>query len=145
MFHLIKRFLGSLAPTPLNKSELEWVENFLNAKELDLWRSQAIADQRHSFDIAQRFLVLRVQAMPDEIAGALLHDIGKIEARLGTFARVIATVLPIPTRRFITYRHHEQNGAKLLRGIGSSDTIIALVAGTPDSEALQVLNRADKI
>ena len=145
MFHLIKRFLGSLAPTPLNKSELAWVEEFLNAKEFDLWRSQAIADRRHSFDIARRFVVLRAQATRDEIAGALLHDIGKIEARLGTIARVIATVLPIPNRRFIAYRHHEQNGAKLLRGIGSSDTTIALVAGTPDSEALQVLNRADKI
>ncbi len=145
MLHLVKRFFGSLVATPLNESESAWVEQVLSTKEFALWRSQAVTDQRHSYSIAKRFVSLRAQATRDEIAGALLHDIGKVDARFGIFSRVIATLLPIPNRRFVAYRHHEQNGARLLRMIGSSDTTIALVAGIPDSEALQVLKRADRI
>ncbi|MEO8363675.1 MAG: hypothetical protein ABI570_04740 [Ilumatobacteraceae bacterium] len=145
MLHLVKRFFGSLVATPLNESESAWVEQVLYTKEFALWRSQAVTDQRHSYSIAKRFVSLRAQATRDEIAGALLHDIGKVDAHLGTIARVFATVLPLPTQRFIGYRHHQENGAKLLKTIGCSEITIALVNGYPDSEALQVLKRADRI
>jgi hypothetical protein len=145
MLHLVKRFFGSFVTAPLSDSEQEWVRDVLNVAERDLWRSQAIVDQRHSYDIAKRFVALRPQASRDEIAGALLHDIGKIEASLGTFARVIATVLPLPTRRFSAYRDHQKRGAQLLKMIGCSETAIALVAGFPDSEALRALGQADDV
>jgi len=145
MLHLVKRFFGSLATAPVSDSDQEWVHDVLNVSELDLWRSQAIVDQRHSFDIAKRFVILRPQASRDEIAGALLHDIGKIEADLGIIARVVATVLPLPTRRFSSYRDHQRRGAELLKTIRCSETSIALVAGHPDSEALRALCQADEI
>jgi response regulator RpfG family c-di-GMP phosphodiesterase len=145
MLHLVKRFLGSFATAPLSDSEQEWVRDALNVAERDLWRSQAMIDQRHSCDIAKRFVALRPQATRDEIAGALLHDIGKIEAGLGIIARVVATVLPLPTRRFSAYRDHQRRGAQLLQTIGCSETTISLVAGHPDSEALRALCQADDI
>lgn len=145
MLHLIKRFVGSISADPLLDREQTWVTDVLTFDELDLWQSQAIMDQRHSYDITRRFMVLRPQASRDEIAGGLLHDIGKIEAGLGTVARVFATLLPLPTRRFRAYRHHQERGAQLLKEIGCSDTTISLVAGHPDSDALRALCRADNI
>lgn len=145
MLHLFKRFVGSISPEPLIDSEQAWVREILTIQELELWRSQARVDQRHSYDIARRFVVLRAQASRDEIAGALLHDIGKIEAELGTVGRVVATLLPLPMRRFRAYRNHQQSGAQLLKVIGCSETIVALVAGHPDSDALRDLCQADDI
>lgn len=145
MLHLIKRFVGSISPDPLIDREQTWVREVLTIRELDLWQSQAIVDQRHSYDITRRFMVLRPQASRDEIAGGLLHDIGKIDAGLGTVTRVFATLLPLPTRRFRVYRRHQERGAQLLKVIGCSETTIALVSGHPDSDALRALCRADNI
>lgn len=145
MLHLVKRFLGSLKSTPLHEREKLWVTEVLTQQEGELWYSQTKTDQRHSFDIATRFLVLRPSASRDEIAGALLHDIGKIEAGLGTLARVVATILPLPTHRFMAYRQHQERGARLLESIGCSPTTVALVAGRPDGDALRALVQADEI
>lgn len=145
MFHLVKRFFGSVSPTPLDELEQAWVKEVLSIREHDLWLTQAVVDQRHSHDIGRRFVVIRPQASRDEIAGALLHDIGKIDADLGIMARVIATVLPVPIPRFSAYRHHQQRGAQMLNEIGCNETTIALVAGHPDGDALRALNRADDI
>lgn len=145
MFHLSKRFFSSLSVAPLNDLEQAWVKDVLSAEEHALWCTQAIVDQRHSCDIARRFVEIRSLASRDEIAGALLHDIGKIDAGLGIMARVVATVLPLPTARFVAYRHHQQRGAQMLKTIGSSDITIALVAGHPTSDALRALHQADEI
>ncbi len=145
MLHLVKRFLGSLKSEPLLDREKLWVTEVLTHQESELWNSQSKTDQRHSFDIAKRFLALRPTASRDEIAGALLHDIGKIEARLGTFARVVATILPLPTQRFTAYRQHQESGARLLESIGCNPTTVALVAGRPDCDALRALSQADQI
>lgn len=145
MFHLVKRFFGSLSTAPLDDADQAWVRDVLSAPEFELWCAQAAVDRRHSCDIARRFVVLRPQATGDEIAGALLHDIGKIDAGLGILARVIATVLPLPTARFTAYRQHHERGAQMLEEIACSQTTIALVATRPESEALRALRQADNI
>lgn len=145
MFHLIKRFLGSLSPSPLSDVDSAWVTKILSSREYGLWCTQTLVDQRHSCDIARRFVEIRSLASRGEIAGALLHDVGKIDAGLGTVARVFATVLPLPTPRFRAYRHHQACGAQMLKTIGSSEITVALVAGHPDSDALRALNQADEI
>lgn len=145
MWHLVKRFLSSLCAKPLTAIERAWVGDVLSVREHDLWRTQAFVDRRHSYDIARRFVVIRPQASRDEIAGALLHDIGKIDADLGIVARVIATVLPLSTPRFSAYHHHQQRGAQMLALIGCSEITISLVAGHPDSDALRALHQADNI
>lgn len=145
MFHLIKRFFGSLSPSPLSDVDSAWVTEILSSREYRLWCTQMVVDQQHGCEIARRFVAIRPQASRDEIAGALLHDVGKIDAGLGTVARVVATVLPLPTPRFVAYRHHQDRGAQMLKTIGSSEITVALVAGHPDSDALRDLCRADDI
>lgn len=145
MFHLVKRFFSSIATKEIDDIDRAWVQDVLNPFEHDLWCRQANVDQCHSCDIARRFVLLRPQSTRDEIAGALLHDIGKIDADLGLVARVFATVLPLPTPRFTAYRQHQERGAQMLKVISSNQITIALVAGRPDSEALRALCQADNI
>jgi len=67
------------------------------------------------------------------VAAALLHDIGKLDAQLGTFRRVAATVL-VTGDRDRRYRDHERLGAALLRSVGSDERTVAIVAGEPSPE-----------
>jgi putative nucleotidyltransferase with HDIG domain len=73
-------------------------------------------DRRHSIAVAQR-----LTAEPEVLAAALLHDVGKIEARLGTFSRALATVIgPARARgRMATYLRHDVLGAELLAAAGA--------------------------
>ena len=61
--------------------------------EIELWRRLSNADRRHAILVARRFLDRRPAADRAEVAGSLLHDVGKIEAGLGTFGRVVATIV----------------------------------------------------
>ncbi|NDC46896.1 MAG: hypothetical protein EBZ68_04880, partial [Actinobacteria bacterium] len=76
---------------------------------------------------------------------ALLHDIGKIEASLGTVARVAATLLGPRTGRFRAYHEHEARGAALLQAAGSDAVTVALVAGQGDEPWRGLLARADAV
>lgn len=145
MFHLVKRLVESLNTSPIGVEDRNWVKEILSDMEFNLWELQSFPDQRHSCHIARRFVEFRPQATRQEIAGALLHDIGKVGANMGTTLRIIATLIPLPIGRFKDYLHHEQNGAQLLHAVGSSDTTIALVRGLPDNDAMHALRRADKI
>ena len=53
-----------------------------------------------------------------EMAGALLHDVGKVQSGLGTWGRVAATVVGPRTRRFRQYHDHEQIGASMAAQAG---------------------------
>ena len=63
----------------------------------------------------------------DEMAGALLHDIGKLDSDLGTAGRVVATVVGPRTARFRRYHDHERIGADMLKVAGSSPVTVDLV------------------
>ena len=81
---------------------------------------------------------LRPDAARAEIAGALLHDVGKVEAGLGTFGRVAATVVGPRTARFRRYHDHEAIGARLAAAAGSDPVTVALIEGQgPAADALR--------
>ena len=65
-----------------------WAESHLLAAEVELWRRMSNQDRRHAIEVARRFAW---RCAPDAdraaMAGALLHDVGKVEAGLGTFGR----------------------------------------------------------
>lgn len=65
--------------------------------ELELWRRLACHDRRHAIGVARRLERLLVGTShagdPRWLAAALLHDVGKLEARLGVLGRVAATLL----------------------------------------------------
>ena len=143
--HLTKRFVLSLVPSQVQQIERQWVQSVLSQSEFDVWNNMMVQDRRHSVMVGRRFVKHRPIATQSEIAGALLHDVGKSVARLGTFGRVIATLVGPRTNRFRQYHDHEQVGATMLRSIGSDELTISMVEGSCVGELRQALNKADDI
>jgi hypothetical protein len=137
--HLSRRFVTSVSTRPPSPTDEAWAEDWLLAGEVELWRRMSNPDRRHAVDVARRFAARRADATRAEMAGALLHDVGKIESGLGTLARVAATLVGPRTDRFRTYHDHEAIGARLAEAAGSDAVTVALIvgrgAGAPDLRA----------
>ncbi len=127
--HLSRRFVTSLSPLPPSAADVEWAERWLSVGEGELWSAMSPADRRHSIEVARRFADRRPGATAAEMAGVLLHDVGKVEAGLGTFSRVVATVVGPRTRRFRLYHDHEALGARLAAAAGADVVTVALIEG----------------
>ena len=125
--HLVKRFIISLPPTPPEPSDEVWADRHLLPGERTLWVQLNNQDRRHSIGVARRFAEAWPNATRAEIAGALLHDVGKIECDLGTFGRVAATLVGPRTEKFKLYHDHEAIGARLATEVGSDPVTVALV------------------
>ena len=143
--HLAKRFVLSLVPSQVQEVERQWVQSVLTTSEFDLWSKMMAQDRQHSVLVGRRFMKYRPTSSPAEIAGALLHDVGKTAAHLGTLARVVATLVGPRTSRFRQYHDHEAIGAAMLRSIGSSELTVLMVEGSCVGEMKDALNRADDI
>jgi hypothetical protein len=115
--HLVRRFFGSLWPAGPRRRDEAWVRTILERGELSVWERMSNADRRHSVGVARRM----GEVSPDVRAAALLHDAGKVEADLGTFGRVAATLIGPgrATGRMATYLRHDILGAALLRDAGA--------------------------
>lgn len=96
VLHLAGRFARSLWPVPPGRSEVVWVESVLTPAELRLWGSQQRVDRRESIAVARRTQGSLAGTEHDGesvwLAAALLHDVGKRDARLGTVLRTLATI-----------------------------------------------------
>lgn len=139
--HLIKRFLGSLRPGGPPATETAWVIEQLLPEEQALWGRMSGPDRRHSAAVARRVeAALGHEATRPVLAAALLHDVGKVEAGLRTYGRVIATlsakVAGADTaatwrrqrgfaRRVGLYLQHDQIGGDLLQMAGSDPLTVA--------------------
>ncbi|HEX7135863.1 MAG TPA: hypothetical protein VF228_25015 [Iamia sp.] len=159
--HLVKRFFGSLAPARLTEDEAVWVASHLLPAEADLWTRMGRADRRHAVGVARRAeTALGDAATRPVMAAALLHDVGKVEAGLGTYGRVMATLSAQAagrdtarawsqtrgiTRRIGLYLLHEELGADLLRLAGSDPLTVDLVArwSAPTTPTGETLKTAD--
>lgn len=127
-WHLSARFVTSLPPTPPSVDDEIWVDGQLLPGERELWIQLSNQDRRHSIGVARRFIEARPAATRSEIAGALLHDVGKIDCDLGTFGRVIATLVGPRTRSFASYHDHEAIGADMAEHAGSTRETVELIA-----------------
>ena len=140
--HLIKRFVGSLWPAGPGTEEERWVGSMLSEGELKLWRRMSRADRRHAVGVGRRVeRALGDEATPPVLAAALLHDVGKTAARLGTYGRVVATMagsfapkMAGPwsqgrgfTRRVGLYLRHSELGADMLALAGSDPLTVTWV------------------
>lgn len=139
--HLVRRFLGSLRPGGPPDAQEAWARTCLLPAEVALWQSMSGADRRHAVGVARRVeRALGQEATRVVLAAALLHDVGKVEARLGTYGRVVATlsakVAGADTavawrrqrgfvRRVGLYLHHAQLGGDLLEMAGSDPLTVA--------------------
>jgi hypothetical protein len=118
-----------------------WVDEHLLAGERSLWIRMSNQDRRHSVAVARRFVRDRPGATRAEVAGAILHDVGKIECGLGTFGRVAATIVGAHTAAFAAYHDHEEIGAAMAQAAGSDPTTVDLIAQR--GPAFAALERSD--
>ncbi|HEX5614936.1 MAG TPA: hypothetical protein VFZ83_07235 [Acidimicrobiia bacterium] len=149
--HLVTRFFGSLVARPLSAAERAWVGSLLTDAEHGVWRELRRADRRESVAVARRTERALAggphAADPDALAAALLHDVGKLDARLGPFRRAGATLagaLAGPeyarawatrsgiTRRVGLYLLHAEIGADRLRVVGARPAAVAWAAAHHD-------------
>lgn len=133
--HLARRFAGSLSPRPPAPADDAWASEWLDPGEQALWARLTNQDRRHAIVVARRFHAARPEASRAEMAGALLHDCGKVEAGLGTALRVLATVVGPRGGRFRRYHAHESIGAQLAATAGSDPVTIALIEGAGPAAA----------
>jgi hypothetical protein len=132
--HLARRFFGALAPARPAPADVAWVAGVLNERELAVWNRLPRHDRRHSIQVARdveaALAGTEYAGDPRWIEAALLHDIGKLDAGLGVFGRVAATLAGAAaghdmaepwshkrgiTRRFGLYLRHPELGADRIR------------------------------
>ena len=135
MFHLVRRFFGSLWPVPPRRAEDDWAISWLSPGEVALWRRMSRADRRHAVGVARRTAaVLGPRATRSVLAAALLHDVGKVDSGFGPVRRAGATVAQMARghEAAARWRHrsgivgrtgrylcHDEIGAAMLTGAGS--------------------------
>jgi hypothetical protein len=141
--HVARRFVDSLSKAPPAAADEAWATTYMTPAEAHLWSRMMVQDRRHSIEVARRFLERRPEATREEMAGALLHDVGKLQAGLHTFGRVVATVVGPRTARFREYHEHESIGARMVAAIGADPVTVALVGG--EGPAAADLRAADDL
>lgn len=168
--HLAVRFFGALWPGGPNYADEAWAVSKLLPGEQQLWDRMSGPDRRHAIGVARDTAMLLGEPSPgrDVVAAALLHDVGKVEASLGTFARVGVTLAGLVAgrerlaawadrggrdwrSRVGHYVTHDRIGGDLLRGGGSEPLTIAWAeehhrppeSWTVDRRVAQALKDAD--
>jgi hypothetical protein len=118
-----------------------WAIASLLPGEVPLWQRMSGADRRHAVGVARRAqAALGEAATRAVLAAALLHDVGKVEARFGPVRRSLATVAGLaaghdaaerwttrrgPVGRTGRYLCHDRIGADLLDAAGSDRLTVA--------------------
>ena len=133
--HLARRFVGALDPRGPDAGGEAWATAHLQPGEVALWRRMSGPDRRHALAVARTVADrLGDRASRPVVAAALLHDVGKVEAGLGTLARVPATLVGMAVGRermagrrgrVATYLRHDEVGAGLLAASGSDRLTVA--------------------
>lgn len=126
--HLAKRFVGSLSRQEPTVDDTAWALGHLLLGEQALWQQMSVADRRHAIGVAWGVVELLGPSVTRPVlAAALLHDVGKIDSGLGTWARALATVInrTAGNGRFARYRRHDQIGSTLLTVAGSDPLTVA--------------------
>lgn len=129
LIHLARRFFQSIADQGPDAAEEDWLLGLLSGAEATLYRQMSAADRSHAVRSA------RCPALTDDAqrVAAALHDVGKIQAGLGTWARAGATfmgsIIPGQLRgRWADCRDHPRLGAEMLRDAGSAELTVVWAA-----------------
>jgi hypothetical protein len=152
--HLVRRFFGSLSPAAPSSSDDAWVLSVLGPASHALWSRMPNHDRRHSIAVAHRVegALAGTEFAGDDrwLAAALLHDVGKLDARLGVLGRVGATLAGAAagsdmaavwsekrgiTRRVGLYLRHPELGADHIRLAGGPDVAAQWAASHHDRAA----------
>jgi hypothetical protein len=146
--HRARRFVRSLVAIAPGEEDREWAAAQLTPAEQKLFAKMSAVDRAHSIAVARAVDEHLDRLGHDEDTGwvlsaALLHDVGKTVAGLGTYGRVAATLsgavggasmAPMwaekrgMTRRIGLYLQYPKLGADLLAMAGSDDRVVAWAA-----------------
>lgn len=161
--HLARRTLWSMRkPAPHPEAEA-WLLSLLSQPEADLYRQMDEVDRAHAIGCAEQVR----DRPPEVIVASALHDVGKIDASLGTPGRVAATLcgLLIAERargwpsnrrglrgRIARYLDHADRGVARLTQAGSSRLAVDWArehhlppeSRTMDPAMWQLLHEADE-
>jgi hypothetical protein len=95
--HLSGRFVRALWPGAPGADDVAWVETVLTPDGFVQFRRQPNHDQRHAIGVARdvqaRLADTPYADDPRWLSAALLHDVGKLDARFGPVRRAVATLL----------------------------------------------------
>ena len=124
-------------------AELAWAASILTVPELAIWSAQSAYDRIHSLRVARRVEVA-LAGTPCEgdsrwPAAALMHDVGKLAARLTLFERIAANLLRSAIgadrarrwasratgrrRRIGAYLSHGEIGGAMIRAAGGREQL----------------------
>jgi hypothetical protein len=136
--HYARRFLGSLSRRPPTAADEAWARARMGPELWALVAPLSNQDRRHLIANARAVAAATgPDPNPTWVQAALLHDVGKRAAGLGTVGRSVATVTAVllgRTRvggwadrpgwpgRFGRYERHGEIGADLIRAAGGSET-----------------------
>jgi hypothetical protein len=149
--HRVRRFAGSLVGGAPRAEDVEWAHRWLSPAEVRLFDRMAAVDRRHAIGVARavsgRLAGVGLDAAAHDdpevrwvLAAALLHDVGKQVAGLGTYGRVVATMSGWVggrdmaaswadtrglTRRVGLYLQYEELGGDQLAVAGSDPRVVA--------------------
>jgi len=137
----VRQFFRALAAR-VSEEELEQVAYMLTPASLALFRSMAIPDQRHGFDVCTA-LRQAGHTDPDLLAAALLHDVGKAAARLPAWQRAIIVLLDRFAPRLLARLSQGEPDDHTLSGSTArlSVRLSAHTEGSPKSELTAVLTK----
>jgi hypothetical protein len=118
-------------------------EQYLNAKQLVLFRQMGRSEQLHSLNVLRSVLAQSTQTPHDLAVAALMHDVGKSRYILAVWQKTVAVLvnkfLPKLSVRlsahhqlafwnapFVVRQWHPQWSAELLSEVGSTEGVIWL-------------------
>ncbi len=140
--------MGSLVGGAPPDEDVEWADGWLSDRERTAFGRMSGNDRRHSIGVARAVVAHldRVGLTEQDpgarwiVTAALLHDVGKSVAGLGTYGRVVATLSGWVgghdmaaswadtrgfTRRVGLYLQYPELGADVLRMAGSDERVVA--------------------
>jgi len=142
--HLARRLGGLVIPRGPGSGDEAWVGGILTDAEHHLWLRMGRADRRQAVAGARQVArALGGDATSAVLAAALLHDVGKLDAGLGVYGRVVATLCGMVAsaetiddwrrsrgfiRRVGLYLQHPRLGREMLALAGSDPLTVAWAA-----------------
>ena len=93
--HLVARFREMGEPVTTEESDAAFAAAVLRPDEIALWMRMDPRDRRHAVAVTKRFVGACPGAVREEVAGALMHDIGKSQVSMGRVARSVATIVAL--------------------------------------------------
>jgi HD domain len=133
--HLTRRFFTSLRARRLDDADIAFVRLHLTPPERPVWETLGPADRAESVAVARRTAqAIGIDVESRWLAAALLHDVGKVDAGLGTFGRAWATAVAgllshgrarrMPNR-IGRYIGHDDCGESVLTAAGARPEVAA--------------------